>query len=1304
MELLVGGTHNIVATTTPDGLPVSYTADDSGVVSVDADGKITALKEGTGTITVKVGGDGVYTEKTTTVTVHVTRVLDEGNITLEIPTGGYVYDGTAKTPAVTVKYGEKTLTKDQDYTVSYSNNVNAGDNTATVTVSDIAGGDYNVSGKKTFSIAKAPLTVKANDKKITYGDTPTNSGVTYTGFVTGEDENTDGIFGTSTLSYDYDYTQYGNVGETYTITPKGLTAANYAITFETGTLTVEQREVGLTWSPNPAEFTFNNSAQAPTANATNTVNSDVISVAIEVSAKSGSSLTGGKAVNVGNYTATATGLTSSDKADNYKLPATGLTQDFSITSATSVLTKTPVGVSNLTYNGSAQDLVSAGTATNGTVQYRLEGGTYSESIPTGTTAGTYKVYYKVVGNTNYADIDEAGPIEVTIAKAAITIKAKDQTITFGENIVESTDQVTITSGSLGTSDALKGITLTPSGLDVTDAGTIMPGNAVIKNGDNVMTENYNISYIEGALVINPSDVASAAVTAKNRAYDGTTQALVEIGTVVNGATNTESDVVFYENATSTTKLTGIPQGTNAGRYDVYYEVTPDANHSPSGRKQLTVTISPITAVVTITGHNNTAVYDGENHSVSGYDVDSSTPLYTEADFTFNGTATAERTVTGKTNMGLSADQFTNTNTTNFSEVTFNVTDGFQEITSRDGVIVTITGHSNTADYDGKEHSVSGYDVKISNPLYTEADFNFNGTASAARTDAGKTEMGLKESQFENKNTNFGTVTFIVTDGYQTISPITADVTITGHYNTTTYDGEEHSVSGYDVSFSNKLYKESYFTFSGTAEAARTDEGTTYMGLTKDKFSNTSQNFKDVNFTVIDGYQTITSVTDVVVTITGHSSTIDYDGEEHTVSDYDVEISNDLYKVTDFTFSGTAKATQKDAGTKQMGLAPSQFKNKNTDFTNVTFKVVDGFQTIKPITATVTINGHSNAAIYDGTEHSVTGYDVSFSNNLYKQTDFTFNGTAYAARTYKGKANMGLAESQFANISPNFKDVIFTVNDGYQMITPRTLTITANEQTIDYGTDIATDLTQVTAVGLQGSDKLSEITLAASLTALSSEITNDGIITPSKAKIKNGEADVTENYDITYNTGTLIIEYVLDLKAGYVTFCSPFDLMLTDGVKAYTVSAVSESSVELTEQKAIGKNVAMILYVENAGTFRLRKAAAQNFRSISEFIGVTDAKGIDVTTIGGEVYILNNNQFVWSRGGIIPQYRCYIVLSDAAGARSLSINAGEANGIGTVYGDPAMTDGTWYDLNGRKLDAMPTKKGLYIYKGKKTVIK
>ena len=68
---------------------------------------------------------------------------------------------------------------------------------------------------------------------------------------------------------------------------------------------------------------------------------------------------------------------------------------------------------NLTYSGEPQDLVTAGTTTGGTLQYKLNDGDYSTSIPQATNAGNYTVYYKVVGNDNWNDVDEAS-VSVTI--------------------------------------------------------------------------------------------------------------------------------------------------------------------------------------------------------------------------------------------------------------------------------------------------------------------------------------------------------------------------------------------------------------------------------------------------------------------------------------------------------------------------------------------------------------------------------------------------------------------------------------------------------------------------------------------------------------------------------------------------------------------------------------------------------------------------------------------------------------------------------------------------------------------------
>ena len=88
-----------------------------------------------------------------------------------------------------------------------------------------------------------------------------------------------------------------------------------------------------------------------------------------------------------------------------------------------VVTKAPEA-KTLTYNGSAQELVTAGEATGGEMQYALgdaNGATqpYTTSIPTATNTGTYYVWYKVAGDENHNDTNPAC-VEVTINKATPT--------------------------------------------------------------------------------------------------------------------------------------------------------------------------------------------------------------------------------------------------------------------------------------------------------------------------------------------------------------------------------------------------------------------------------------------------------------------------------------------------------------------------------------------------------------------------------------------------------------------------------------------------------------------------------------------------------------------------------------------------------------------------------------------------------------------------------------------------------------------------------------------------------------------
>ena len=258
----------------------------------------------------------------------------------------------------------------------------------TATVTDLSNENYKLpeSGiEQAFEIKKAPLKITALNDTIVYGDEPASAGIAYDGFVGNETSNVL----TGELAFEINYKQYGDVGE-FAITPSGLTADNYEIEFVAGRLTVEPKVVFIAWD-DETSFTYDGKAHAPNATvAGGLVNNDGCNLVID------------SATNAGKYTAKVTDLSNK----NYKLPATGLEQAFEISKANPTIVKAPVAVENLVYNGKAQTLVTAGEVKNGTLVYKLASDEkYSEALPTATNGGNYTVYFMVLGNANYNDLD-----------------------------------------------------------------------------------------------------------------------------------------------------------------------------------------------------------------------------------------------------------------------------------------------------------------------------------------------------------------------------------------------------------------------------------------------------------------------------------------------------------------------------------------------------------------------------------------------------------------------------------------------------------------------------------------------------------------------------------------------------------------------------------------------------------------------------------------------------------------------------------------------------------------------------------
>lgn len=100
-------------------------------------------------------------------------------------------------------------------------------------------------------------------------------------------------------------------------------------------------------------------------------------------------------------------------------------------------------VHGLTYNSSAQSAVAvAGSAEGGTMQYSLNGTTWSTAFPTVTNVGNYTLYYRVIGDKNHTDLPAAGLSFNVAALAPVVTPPTARTLTYN-----SAAQYLVTAGS-----------------------------------------------------------------------------------------------------------------------------------------------------------------------------------------------------------------------------------------------------------------------------------------------------------------------------------------------------------------------------------------------------------------------------------------------------------------------------------------------------------------------------------------------------------------------------------------------------------------------------------------------------------------------------------------------------------------------------------------------------------------------------------------------------------------------------------------------------------------------------------------
>ena len=362
------------------------------------------------------------------------------------------------------------------------------------------------------------------------------------------------------------------------------------------------------------------------------------------------------------------------------------------------------------------------------------------------------------GNATYADgqtinIDANGEnvlYAVWVEKTEITLVANSGTRTYNgaEQSIEGFESTTMNGYTVS------GLTAATKGTNVGEyTNTEFGGTAKVEKDGVDVTDKVVVKTRAGKLVITPKSINTQKITVTKPAdsqYDGNEHR--NLPTVKDGekvlVKDTDYTLSYSEDVinagTVTVTITG--KGNYSQETTVDYQITPRTVKLTSGSDSKTYDGTPLVK------HNVTPSEDG---------------------FVMDDGATYEFTGS-QTNVGESDNTFTyklndDTKASNYNiEVKF----GKLYITTQDGqVIVVITGHKKTYDYDGTEKTVSGYDVSITEgSTYAETDFTFNGNAEVKATVANTYPMGLKASDFTNNNTNYSSVMFVVNDGSLVINP------------------------------------------------------------------------------------------------------------------------------------------------------------------------------------------------------------------------------------------------------------------------------------------------------------------------------------------------------------------------------------------------------------------------------------------------------------------------------------------------------------------------------------------------------
>ena len=622
-------------------------------------------------------------DKTASVTYKIVS-KKVTNPTIEV-TGTYTYDGTEKTPAVVVK-DEINVIPSTEYSVSCENNINAG--TATVKITDVDGGNYNVTGSTTFTIDKATITVTPeNDQKTIYGSADLPLRYSCSGAVNGEKP---AFAGALSRSVGKDTGKYDITLGTLALADNSagnFRADNYEL--KLADTPVQFTIVPKTLSAEDLEF-ITDSPITKTYDGMTAC--DTATVQIKDSAKAYPNdevptVTGTYAYNSANVTeANKVTFTSAEsKNTNYILPA-GLKLGHAANITKADQAALTITSTSATY-GTDLTLTVDGGSGNGALTYTVENGTGVATISGSTLqpvrAGQVTVQATKAGDDNYNEVKSSitvitinkGTYPGIVSKTINIIKNRSGkqmgTLTAADFFPEGKAPAGTEISGLGNDtgeivnvtrnqDLFKGYILNYITVDDNITSTTDQTCTVT-----ISSDNYND--ITATLIFHPTDKTTVTIeglTYTDKTYDG--KAMEPAGTLkVSGdkVPVNELEVTYAGTGNTTYNSSDAPK--DAGTYEVTYKVA-DSNENYTGEVTYSFTISPKAVTADMIGAIADETYTGNDITPQPVVTDGNTILTSGADFDFiydkninAGKDTATLTITGKGNYtGTASRTFT----------------------------------------------------------------------------------------------------------------------------------------------------------------------------------------------------------------------------------------------------------------------------------------------------------------------------------------------------------------------------------------------------------------------------------------------------------------------------------------------------------------------------------------------------------------------------------------------------------------------------------------------------------------------